>query len=564
MERADRSGRTGGRAGQGPGLAALVPSPTVPESERPRIDPDVEAVLLSPLLRENFAQTAQAARQLARQWLKSPAEVPEGGIAALNKVAEVTYLNDDLDGSWKLWERVITLCHRQPRTTVRERAAALQGIGTIQHKRGDLAGAEKRLRHSWSLRCRIAEERTPQAAVALNRLALIRRELGDLDEAEALLRQSLEIRRESLGEADPDLGTSLNNLGALLLARGKTGEAEAFLSQAVDLRRRILGSDHVDYASSLGNLALYHQIVGDLDRAVELQRKALNIRETQLGPHHPLTAANQHLLADLLLKQGEVEAVLPLLDESQGDQSAGPGPSLRRGPDAPPASRNEPGVGDVSSISRMLVMVRDLEREFRGLGGELRAAGDRLREPGRPPDEALPRRLASCRSGFNDARDQVLEYAGRVGPPIVEGERDDLAGLGRYLVRVEAELTARRIRRQARKVLDRVVALTHADDPEFAPLLACRAQASTLRDRLGRVSGPELEDLAYPLIQKVHPLNHLLRLVGGREDLNEESRTAGRAAVAREYGESLADAATLGKLLLRDSGSDWDEVRGRS
>ncbi|MFO0960884.1 MAG: tetratricopeptide repeat protein, partial [Isosphaeraceae bacterium] len=548
MERAEPSGRAGDRVGPDHAMASAGR-----DSERLRIDPDVEAVLLSPLLRENFAQTALAARQLASQWLRSPAGVPEGGIAALNKVAEVTYLNGDLAGSRKLWERVIALCRRQPQLTARERAAALQGLGTILHKEGDLAGAEERLRNSWKLRCRIAEERTPQAAVALNRLALIRRELGDLDDAEALLRQTLEIRRESLGEAHPDHGISLNNLGALLLARGKVEEAEALLLQAVALRRRILGPDHVDYASSLGNLAVLYQAAGNLERAIELQREALEIRRAQLGPHHPHSAANQHQLADLLLKQGEIGAVLPLLDESLNDPPPAPYPptfeAFLRIPEASSASRAEHGAAEAESIAHLLSLVRVLEAEYRSLSDELRAAGDLLREPGRPPGESLSGRLMDCRAAFDAARNRALEFARQVGLPIAEGERQDLSGLGRYLARAEGELIARQMRRRAREVLDGALGLSHADDPDFPPLLACRAQASALRERLERAIGPELEDLAFPLIHKSHPLGQLLRLVGGQDNLDDEAWATAFEVVSREYGKSLAAAASRSKLI---------------
>lgn len=550
MDRAEPSEKAGGRDGRDHSGVATGSgqTPAARDSERLRIDPDVEAVLVSPLLRENFAQTAVAARQLASEWLKSPAEVPEGGIAALNKIAEVTYLNGDLIGSRKLWERVIVLCRRQPRLSVRERAVALQGLGTVQHKQGDLTGAEDRLRHSWRLRCRIAEERTPQAAVVLNRLALIRRELGDLDDAEALLRQALEIRRESLGEDHPDHGISLNNLGALLLARGKTDEAEAFLARAVDLRRRILGPDHVDYASSLGNLALLHQALGNLDRAIDLQREALEIRRAQLGPHHPHSVANQHLLADLLLKQGQIGSVLPLLDESLNEQPPSGG-AVRERPNASALGKGDSGIAESSPIARLLALVRMLEGEFRALSDELRAAGDRLREPGRPPDDTLSRRIADCRGAFDTARNRILEFAGKTGPPILEGERDDLAGLGRYLVRAEGERAARRTRRRARKILDRVVALVHAEEPEFAPLLVCRAQAADLRDRLDRAVGLELEDLAFPLIQNTHPLCRLLYLVAGQERADEETWADAHETVAREYGKALALAASRARLV---------------
>jgi class 3 adenylate cyclase len=97
-------------------------------------------------------------------------------------------------------------------------------------------------------------------------------------------------------------------------------------------------------------------------------------------------------------------------------------------------------------------------------------------------------------------------------------------------------------------VLNRVVGLTHLDDPTFAPLIECQARAGDLRLALSRalserrpVNMKQAEDLMLPF-------ENLMILVQDRGALNEQRWEELEANVARTFGRPLVTAAARGRL----------------
>jgi tetratricopeptide (TPR) repeat protein len=578
-----------------------------------RCHPAVEEDVLGPLRRGDFGRATAGAWSLVERWLVADEgggnePVPAEGLTALNRVAAMLYLTGDHVQAHKLWEQIVALCRRRPDLAPLEQAAAFHGIGTVLHKAGNLVGADRLLRKAWEVRRKLLGEFAPDTAASLNRLGLVRREAGDLEEAEALLRRTLEVRHRILGELHPDFALSLNNLGAVLMARGKAKEAKRYIERAVEVRRQILGEAHPDLASSLSNLAVLCQATGESDRAIELQRQALEIRREALGESHPHYITNLNTLAEMLLGQGDLAAALPLLDQTinrshQGlvnamaeedamfgaaesaeaingtayadDHAMMPAEASSPPSEAPDASATEwaasaeappvpprrprvpappPSLRGKLSMSEMIDelsrRIEDLGAEFRALSEPLAGNVKALKEPGAPPSEELLLRLTEGREEFVALREALAEQADAIGLTPADGEVNDLSGLGRLLVRVEAEhRRLEQVRASALEVLDRALALAHIGQPAFGPLQACHEQAQALRELVTQAQGSQVDELAGPVTRDDHPFALLSALVGGPETLDDDAWANAYDAVAQAFGRPLAVAASRSKLL---------------
>lgn len=557
----------------------------------PSGDETVERELITPLRKGDFARATTGAWSLVKRWLaaengEAAKGVPTEGLTALNRVAAMVYLTGDPGQAHQLWERVVTLCRRQPDSAPLEQAAAFHGIGTVLHKEGNLSGADRLLRKAWQVRKKLLGADSADSAASLNRLALVRREVGDLEEAEAFLRESLEIRRKVLGEEHPDYAISLNNLGALLMARGKSDEAKGLIERAIEVRREVLGEEHPDVASSLSNLAVLCQSTGEWKRALVLHREALEIRRTALGESHPHYITNLNTLTELLLSRGDLAAALPLLDQTLqrardglaeaiaeqdalfGQEAGSNGPTRPSAPIQPISTapeREGPSI-DMPSPFRgkrsMSATIDELSRRIQALGSEFKALSEplagavtALKEPGAPLANDLLQRLLVGRDEFVALRDALNERGEKAGVGPVDCELSSLSGLGRYLVRIETEhRRVEQTRKAALALLDRALGLTHVDQPEFAPLKACQEGHGAERSKLAKATGAQLEELAKPLTRDDHPLMSLFALVAGPDALDDDAWANAYEVVSQTYGRPLAVAASRGKLVEPKSG----------
>lgn len=548
-------------------------------ASRPVVSDVVERLLLQPLRQGRFGQASAMAWTLSRRWLTlAPGTLPSQGIAALNKVAAMLYLSGELDQARKLWERILTLCRRQPDQALADQAAAIHGIGAVLHKEGDLATAQSMLRSAWDLRRTVLGENHPETASTINRLAMVHWQTQDLVEAEALLRQTIEIRGAVLGEWHPDYALSLNNLGAVLLSRGDAVGAETLLRQAVEIRRAVLGDKHPDCANSLSNLAMVYQAKGEMGRALALHHEALEIRRMSLGEKHPLYVNNLNSLIELLLSRGDLAGALPLIDQTLGRSRrslAEPPPSLDASPvpdgvamlgwsrltgnlnvepPAPAPDVTPPlAVHDPSPMSTMIEelsgQLASLCQQYADLTQPLYDTASALKEPGAPPSDDVLQRLTTCRDGFHALRDQIHGEADQVGLAVVNGETANLSALGQFLTRIDSEQQRfGELRRQALALLDQVVGLKHIEQEPFALLQGCQGQAHSLRDQVAAASAVDLDRLASPLTKPDHPFAQLINLVAGQHTLDDDAWATAYETVAQEFGRSLAVAASRARL----------------
>lgn len=109
---------------------------------------------------------------------------------------------------------------------------------------------------------------------------------------------------------------------------------------------------------------------------------------------------------------------------------------------------------------------------------------------------------------------------------------------------------AEKAQRRAITVLEKILSLTHRDQPDFAPLLDCQAKARALREAIQLQKGSEAHSDVAALAQGRHPLAELLTLVEGAHDLDDDLWLLLKQANSEHFGKSLALSAARGKLTL--------------
>lgn len=204
-----------------------------------------------------------------------------------------------------------------------------------------------------------------------------------------------------------------------------------------------------------------------------------------------------------------------------------------------------------SHLSQELAGMSD---RFSDLGEGLLSAARQLHASGTPPAEELLEALGECRRSFLSLSDRVREQAASLqveAPAEPLSSLHDLSGL---LDRVaEAEFLQSRNedqRHRALSVLDRVLSISHASSPDFAPLLDCQERARSLRAAVAEGHWTGLDPEAEKLAEGEHHFSNLLSLIEDRDELNDELWATLQDSVGNEFGKALAAAAARSKLIL--------------
>jgi hypothetical protein len=197
-----------------------------------------------------------------------------------------------------------------------------------------------------------------------------------------------------------------------------------------------------------------------------------------------------------------------------------------------------------------------LTERFAGLATKLAQAARELQVSGTLPAESLFEELAAAQGEFVDLRSTVLDAAASLSvalpsirevnslkalEPVVRGVAEAIAAEERRAATAEA-------RKRALAVLDRVLAISHADDPGFPTLVQCQAKAKELRQTV--MDPKAFETGAAPALETTPAFAALLTLIEGREHLDDERFAALEDSVSQSFGRQLAVAATRGKLSI--------------
>ena len=96
-------------------------------------------------------------------------------------------------------------------------------------------------------------------------------------------------------------------------------------------------------------------------------------------------------------------------------------------------------------------------------------------------------------------------------------------------------------------VLNRVLSITHTDDPGFRPLVECQTKARDLRLRLSRSASVQGQS-AQRIQEEIRPFADLVTLLVERDTLEEQRSAQLETAVARSFGWPLVTANARGRL----------------
>jgi hypothetical protein len=194
----------------------------------------------------------------------------------------------------------------------------------------------------------------------------------------------------------------------------------------------------------------------------------------------------------------------------------------------------------------------DLATWMAALGARGATAAAGLTRGGTPPPDDLVQDLGEAGREFAALRAEVFATATACGIKTPATAAIDSTKRLEAMLRLlldgleQAERLAGQARARAatKAVLERVLALTHRDDPAFAALAGCQARASDL--------SAKLETAAEVGADALVPFTALLTLTDGQQkNLDDEKWGALEDAVATAFGRSLAVAASRGKLHTR-------------
>ena len=198
-----------------------------------------------------------------------------------------------------------------------------------------------------------------------------------------------------------------------------------------------------------------------------------------------------------------------------------------------------------------------LNERFSALAESLAQTARQLQISGSLPPESLLDEINKVRADFGDVRHRVLDAARALAlnsPAMSEIDSINalepvLESVVQAVVAEEKRNAANEARKRVMAVLDRVLAIAHADGPNFAALVQCQAKAKEIQ---AAAQDPKAFDTdnAPAFLESTPSFAALLSMIEGREALDDEKFAALEDTVTQAFGRALAVAATRGKLLV--------------
>jgi hypothetical protein len=180
-----------------------------------------------------------------------------------------------------------------------------------------------------------------------------------------------------------------------------------------------------------------------------------------------------------------------------------------------------------------------------------------LTQSGAPPAESLIDEITSIRAEFVDVRQRVVEAAKAlsVNAPGM-AEIDSLKALKTVVDAVakgiaDQEKRAALLEAQTKvmTVLNRVLAISHVDGPNFTALVQCQTKAREIRQAAQDPKAFDSEN-APAFLESTPSFAALLTMIENRDALDDDKFAALEDAVTQSFGKTLAVAATRGKLVV--------------
>ncbi len=148
-------------------------------------------------------------------------------------------------------------------------------------------------------------------ATTLYNLAQVDSALGKWRECIPVFQEALDLSRAAAGLRNSRTLLALNGLGKAYMVTGDLNHAEAALTEAVPVAREVL-ADKSDLGMILGDLASLRMRQGNLEAALPLADEALAVSIRTLGEMNADTATAYTLVGNIHQHAGRPERAIPL------------------------------------------------------------------------------------------------------------------------------------------------------------------------------------------------------------------------------------------------------------
>lgn len=156
--------------------------------------------------------------------------------SSLSSLAQIKYLQKDIDQAEALFKRTLAIRERHLGENHPEVAATLNSLARLYFRRNDFLAAAPLLMRLLAIKQESLGAHHPEVAVILTSLAKVRLAERQYEDAEQLARRALLIREEIHQPNDPAVAMSLDTLADVLSARGLLEEEQRLRKRIADIR----------------------------------------------------------------------------------------------------------------------------------------------------------------------------------------------------------------------------------------------------------------------------------------------------------------------------------------
>ncbi len=210
--------------------------------------------------------------------------------------------------------------------------------GLLALARRDFKTAERDFARTITIRQTELGDDHPEVAIAMSNVANAWLRDGEHAKAEAIARRALAIFESKLGADHPYTASSHNNIGNSLLEQGRHlgwddpdaarpffDRAAGHYADAIRIRVANFGDDHVLVAILRHNLGEAQRFQGNYSEARATWERSLAVKLEHYGGDHPSVTMTMTGLGRVLLRLGETDAALELLEGAAANREARPG-----------------------------------------------------------------------------------------------------------------------------------------------------------------------------------------------------------------------------------------------
>jgi len=197
-----------------------------------------------------------------------------------------------------------------------------------------------------------------------------------------------------------------------------------------------------------------------------------------------------------------------------------------------------------------------LSERFARLAQSLSQAAQQA-QSGAPPAESLVDEITSIRTEFVDVRQRAVEATkalsiNAAGMAEIDGLKTlkPVVDAVAHAISVQEKRAAlSEARTKVMTVLDRILAISHVDGPNFTALVQCQAKAREIRQAAQDPRAFDGENTP-AFLESTPSFAALLTMIENRDALDDDRFAAIEDAVTQSFGKTLAVAATRGKLVV--------------